>query len=74
MTKRNLHKLNGIIEAVINKAWMDEGYLAELAADPSIPEQTADEAFQSLETYITQYLADTRMTALGEQIAQEQGG
>jgi hypothetical protein len=50
-------KLGGVVEAALNMAMDNEYLLAELADDTEIPQRTADEVYQALESYITDHLA-----------------
>lgn len=53
------HKLGGIVEAAIDKAMDDNDWIAAMASDPNIKQNTTDEVFQALESYVCDELALT---------------
>ena len=51
------HKLDGVVEAALNKAAADENWLTAMSKDPTIEQTTATEVFRAIESYITDELA-----------------
>ena len=57
MPRHKEDKLNGVIEAALNRAMLNETWLNDMANDTEIEQNSPDEVFRALEGYITDSLA-----------------
>lgn len=58
-TTHKEHRLGGLVEAALCKAYADEKWLQDMADDPDIEQNTPIEVFLAVESYITDELALT---------------
>ena len=57
MPRHKEDKLNGVVEAALNRAMLNETWLNDMANDTEIEQSSPDEVFQALESFVTDSLA-----------------
>ena len=57
MSRHAEDRLGGIVEAALDKVMNNDDWLEVMANDPDIEQNTADEVYQALESYICDHLA-----------------